>query len=156
MAMPSSETSVSERTAERVNERIRREMEARIFYYAQNPAGIGDRLTELDQEWDIERMLEVNAAGFALLGIILGRRHRKWLMLPFAVSGFLMLHALQCWRRPMEICRRWGIRTTKEINAERYALKVLKGDFDNVNISRQATAEEKTRMALNALKDGGN
>jgi len=42
---------------------MRRETEARILYFAKNPDMINSRLEELDAEWDIERVLEANAAG---------------------------------------------------------------------------------------------
>src|SRR5436190_144953 len=53
-------------------------------------------------------------------------------MLPttIAVAGFLLQHALQGWCPPMATFRRLGVRTSYEIDYERYALKVLRRDFD--------------------------
>jgi len=51
-------------------------------------------------------------------------------VLPFLVSAFLLQHAIQGWCPPVPILRRLGFRTADEINRERYALKVLRGDFD--------------------------
>ncbi len=42
-------------------------MEERIRFYAAQPHQIDRRLTELEQEWDVERTLETNASSLALL-----------------------------------------------------------------------------------------
>lgn len=89
------------------------------------------RLRRLDQEWDIERVLEANAASLALLGVaaaVTGRR--AGLLLSAAVLGFLLQHAVRGWCPPVPLLRRGGVRTRREIERERYALKVLRGDFD--------------------------
>jgi hypothetical protein len=87
------------------------------------------RLRELDEEWDIERMLEVNAAIVGLFGLAKARRNRSWLILPAAVSAFLLQHAPQGWCPPVPAFRRLGIRTASEIEAERTALRKARGDF---------------------------
>ncbi len=151
-AVPKTQTRVTEHTADYINQRLRREMEARVSYFAQYPDQIDDRLTELDAEWDIERVLEANAAGISLFGILMARQHRKWLVLPFTVAGFLMQHAIQGWCPPVEAFRRAGFRTTKEINDERIALKVLRGDFDQIDVGSIETAEVRAQGALDALE----
>jgi hypothetical protein len=40
------------------------------------------------------------------------------------------MHGLQGWSPPATGMRRFGLRTRAEIDAERYALKLLRGDFD--------------------------
>ena len=149
--LPHTETRVNEKTAERINRRIRREMEARVLYYAQNPDGIDDRLQELAEEWDIERVVETHAAGVGIAGTVLAHRSRKWLMLPVAVAGFLMAYAIEGWYPALAIFRRLGIRTAKEINDERYALKVLRGDFDDVDVAHEDRPETKAQAALRTL-----
>lgn len=130
MALPSNKDRVTQNTAEEKNRRIRRDMEMRIWYYAQNPQKINERLLELDQEWDIERTLETNAASLSLFGTVMGiAASRKFLLLPAVVTGFLLQHALQGWCPPVPLFRRLGVRTQAEIEAERYALKALRGDF---------------------------
>lgn len=151
-AVPRTQTRVMEQTAEQINRRLRREMEARVSYFAQNPDQIDARLAELEAEWDIERTLQANAAGISLFGILMARHHRKWLVLPLAVAGFLMQHAIQGWCPPIEVFRRAGIRTTKEINDERVALKVLRGDFDAIDISQMDSSEARAERALEATE----
>ena len=91
---------------------------------------IDRRLRELDQEWDIERTLEANAATLAFTGVVLGAAvDKRWLALPALVTAFLFQHALQGWCPPIPVLRRLGFRTMREIDTERYALKALRGDF---------------------------
>lgn len=99
----------------------------------QGPQYIEERLAELDREWDIERCLEATAASFSLIGMTLGATvTRKWFALPAVVAAFLLQHAIQGWCPPLPLLRRLGVRTADEINRERYALKVLRGDFADV------------------------
>jgi hypothetical protein len=56
--------------------------------------------------------------------------NRKWLALPVLVAGFLLQHAVQGWCPPLEVMRRMGIRTAREIEWERTALRILRGDFE--------------------------
>ncbi len=121
---------VAVNTAEEINRRIRQQTEVRIRALAANPAGIEQRLEELDEEWDIERVLETNASALAFGGLALGATiDRKWLALPALVTAFLFQHAVQGWCPPIPILRRFGIRTAQEIEHERTALKALRGDF---------------------------
>jgi hypothetical protein len=121
---------VPRHTAEDVNRRIRRATEQRVRQYAANPVGIDRRLRELDEEWDIERVLETNASALAFTGVALGTTvDKRWLVLPGLVSAFLFQHAVQGWCPPIPILRRLGYRTAREIDIERVALKALRGDF---------------------------
>jgi hypothetical protein len=114
-----------------VNREIRLTTKDNIACYAAagRPA-INRRLAELDEEWDIERAIEANAATAVLIGLTLGATvDRRWYALPAAVAGFLLQHALQGWCPPIPVLRRMGIRTAGEIDEERQALKALRGDF---------------------------
>ena len=132
MELPTTTERVQKHTAEEIDRRIQKEMEMRVWYYAHNPDKIEERLKELDAEWDMERTLESNAATLALSGTLLGMLiSRKYLLLPMVVTGFLLQHALQGWCPPVPLFRRMGVRTQGEIEAERYALKALRGDFQS-------------------------
>lgn len=133
-ALPPTARRVPQNTAEDINEQIRRRTENNVaFYAAQGRQAIDRRLAELDQEWDIERTLEANASTLALVGLGLGATvDRKWFLFPGVIAGFLLQHAVQGWCPPLPIFRRMGIRTAAEINYERYALKYLRGDFDDL------------------------
>lgn len=118
-------------TAEEINRRLDLEAEERVRRYAQRaPGEITRRITDLDREWDIERLLEMNASALAFTGLVLGvTRNKKWLLVPGIVLPFLFQHAVQGWCPPIPLLRRLGIRTREEIDREKYALKVLRGDF---------------------------
>ena len=147
--LPETTTRVAWNTAETINRRIAEQTEERIRHYAARPQQIDRRLKELDEEWDMERTLETNAAGVALLGTVLGAINKRFLLLPGLVAGFLLQHALQGWCPPVPLFRRAGVRTATEIERERYALKALRGDFQP--ISRNADNDQATAMALRAV-----
>jgi hypothetical protein len=46
------------------------------------------------------------------------------------VLPLLFYHAVQGWCPPIPLLRRLGIRTQQEIDAEKYALRLLRGDFE--------------------------
>jgi hypothetical protein len=154
MKNPATRERVPSQTAEEVNRQIRKELEARLWFYAYNPEQIDNRLLELEQEWDIERTLESNAASLVLTGTVLGLVvSRKFLMLPAVVAAFLLQHAIQGWCPPLPFFRRLGIRTMAEIEGERHALKVLRGDFQDLAHQGEGSEQtaERTRNLLQAL-----
>jgi hypothetical protein len=88
------------------------------------------RIEEVEQESDIERVLEANASALALIGLAAGVfLHRRFLLLTAVVLSFLLQHALQGWCPPLPLFRRMGIRSRQEIDAEKAALKALRGDY---------------------------
>jgi Protein of unknown function (DUF2892) len=147
--LPETTLRVDQNTEAVINHGIRRRIEQNIHYYAMHPEEIDVRLEELDREWDIERVLEANAASIALGGVLLGLfRNRAFLLLPLAVAGFLLQHALQGWCPPMRFFRRRGVRTAAEIASERAALKSLRGDF--AAVERMPNAPERANAAYRA------
>lgn len=132
--LPGTQERVTAHTPAYVLRRIEGEMRGRLRYYALYPERIDSRLDALEREWDIERMLEANAAVFAFTGVALGALvDRRWLLLPAAVSVFLFQHAVQGWCPPLPVLRRLGVRTAREIETERHALEALR---DRVRATR--------------------
>jgi hypothetical protein len=125
---------VQTHTADHVNAEIERDAERRVRNAAgQTKAVLSRRIDELDEEWDIERWLETNASALALTGTVLGLLvNKKFFAIPCFVLPFLFLHAVQGWCPPVPLLRRRQVRTRREIDAERYALKILRGDFDKL------------------------
>ncbi|MHB1560014.1 MAG: hypothetical protein ACYC61_21390 [Isosphaeraceae bacterium] len=152
--IPSTVERVPEHTAEHVNTRICRGIEEQIARYADaGPGAIDRRLEELDREWDIERTLEANAATVALVGLGLGALvDRRFYLLPAAVAGFLLQHAIQGWCPPVPVFRRLGFRTAAEIDEERYALKALRGDFREVGETARSGDRAIVGRALDAVR----
>ncbi|MGE5420310.1 MAG: hypothetical protein ACM3UT_09005 [Chloroflexota bacterium] len=128
---------VRENTPDKTNVMIDEELMERTDRYQNlSISEINSRLDKIQNEWDIERALEVNASSLALTGVVFGTIFsRKWYLLTLVVAGFLLQHGIQGWSSPMAFLRRRGYRTRAEIDEEIYALKTLRGDFDNVNSS---------------------
>lgn len=146
--MPSTRNRVPVNTSEEVNRRIQRDIENNVEYFARHKGQIPARLTELDQEWDIERAIEANAAALGFAGVALGiMGNRRWLTLPAIVTGFLFQHAMQGWCPPVPVLRRLGFRTAHEIEQERQALKALRGDYEGV-----IEAKDQSAAALQAAR----
>jgi len=131
--LPDTSERVMASTADHINRRIAAETGDRLRVYARHPEWIDERLHALDAEWDIERTLEANAAVLAFAGTMAGATlDRRWLALPALVTAFLFQHATQGWCPPLPVLRRLGFRTAREIEVERTALRILRGDFDQV------------------------
>ena len=91
---------------------------------------VSRHLYELDRQWDIERKLEANAAALMLVAVALAAtRSKRWLALASVVPAFLLQHAVQGWCPPIALFRALGARSRNEIDAERTAIKALRGDF---------------------------
>ena len=112
-------------TAPEINQRIDKRIEENVRYYSGQPIEkMAERIRDLDEEWDFERVIQAMASSVSLTGIMLGATaDRRWFLLPTVVLSFLLLHAIQGWCPPVPVLRRLGIRTREEIDRERYALK---------------------------------
>lgn len=133
--LPSTTERVAIQTDPEINEKIALRTKRNVAYYASGgQASIDRRLVELNHEWDVERILEANAAAFSLVGLTLGTLvNRRWYILPAVVAGFLLQHAVQGWCPPVPVFRRMEVRTMNEIQQERHALKALRGDYQNIS-----------------------
>ncbi|MCG6568432.1 DUF2892 domain-containing protein [Tessaracoccus sp. ZS01] len=122
-------------TPDKVQQRLEKERLQRVAALADAPADvITQHIKDLDRAWDVERVLEANASTLMLISLGLARLHsRQWLWLAAAVPSFLLQHAIQGWCPPIEVFRRLNVRTRKEIEVERTALKALRGDFADLN-----------------------
>jgi hypothetical protein len=148
------EDRVRAHTPSHVNARIDDATRDRLFRYAAcTDDEISARMEALEHEWDIERYLETLAPSLALTGIAFGLvSGRKWLLLPGAVLGFLLQHAVQGWCPPLAVLRRMGIRTRREIDEERYALKALRGDFAGLPPDAPRNRVTRVDAALDAVR----
>jgi hypothetical protein len=149
--VPDDADRVRAHTSPEILTRLDRQLADRLRQLAdQGPAAQSRRLAELDRESDIERYLAANASVLALTGVLLGARvSRRWLVLPVVVLSFLLLHAVQGWCPPVSVFRRMGVRTRTEIDAERIAVKTLRGD-----LPPQTTADptERADQVLRAVR----
>lgn len=130
---------VRENTSKTSNLRIDRQTFENIKHYSGlSQEEISKRIHELDREWDIERVLEINMSALALTGIALSSKNRNWLVLPTIALGFFAQHALQGWCPPITLFRYLKVRTRDEINQEKHALKVLRGDYSHIRSAEEA------------------
>jgi hypothetical protein len=130
--LPATSERVRLHTKEKNNSRINDTTNANINYYKNTKKDvISSRIEDLNNEWDIERVLEANAAIATLITISLGlkTKEKKWFALSGVISVFLLQHALQGWCPPLRIFRKMGVRTSTEINEEKLFLKYFRGDF---------------------------
>jgi hypothetical protein len=141
---------VRAQTAPHINDEIDQRTRRRLLRASgAPPAAISRLIADLDEEWDIERWLETNASLLALSGTLLGIFvNKKFLAIPCLVLPFLLQHAIQGWCPPVPLFRRKGIRTRREIDAEKYALKALRGDF--AAVKRNGEPIEETKAAWQA------
>lgn len=121
-------------TPNKANEKIDRQILENISKYAgKSPEEIAHRIKQLDKEWDIERVLDVVMPGFALIGITLSFIISKYsLILPILFLSFYLMYAFIGWCPPIPILRYFKVRTRPEIDREKYALKVMRGDFSDL------------------------
>jgi hypothetical protein len=151
--LPATSTRVERASDATINEAIRRRSDANVMRLEGAPRDAFERhLRALEAEWDIERVLQLNASILALTGLVLGRTvDRRFLAVPAIVFSFFAQHALQGWCPPVPVFRRLGVRTAREIERERHAVKALRKDFDDVPAGDGAAPEDRARAALRAV-----
>lgn len=121
-------------TAASVLQRIDDDTVARLREHAEAaPERIAQRLAQMEREWDTDRAIELEASAMGLIGLALGAFVRPaFLAVPAAVGTAVLLHAAVGWYPLLPVFRRMGLRTSREIARERYALKALRGDFSGM------------------------
>jgi DNA-binding Lrp family transcriptional regulator len=125
---------VKQSTPSSINQKIEMKTWKEVSEYVdKSNQELTERIHELEKEWDIERYLGVNMSTLALIGVALTYFvHINWLILPAIVLIFFFQHSVQGWCPPLPILRSFKIRTRKEIEQEKYALKIIRGDFSKL------------------------
>ncbi len=100
---------------------------------AGNRRRIARRLRELAEERDLESVLESRASLVASLGFMAGALvNRRLPSIPVSWTASLVRLAATNWL-PMEtLLRRMGLRTSREIEIERVALRLMLGDLERL------------------------
>lgn len=119
-------------TSPALNQQFDNQLQENLSRYLDaDHATIDRRLAELDREWNVERFIETEAPLMIGLGIALGlTRSRKWFGLSAMAAGMVILHGVQGWYPLLPVFRRLGVRSQNEIEEERAALRVLRGDHE--------------------------
>jgi hypothetical protein len=129
------------RTTDRMQDSTATDVQARIAEQTRTELAtavasgtFGERLAALEGEWDAERVLFTATGINVLLGLLLGWRvDPRWYGWVAGVAAFQFQHGVQGWCPPLAVIRRLGVRTRREIDEERTALKALRGDFRDLN-----------------------
>jgi hypothetical protein len=121
---------------------------ASTVYPSQGPT-IADRLKVLDREWDIDRVLAATGVGLSIgLLLLAPRRCQRWVALGFTVRFFGLCLAAGGARNGLRKLLR--LRTRTDIDAEKFALQVIRGDFDGIDDELRRRA-----CAMNVLRSNG-
>ena len=114
-----------------LNSKVDQEIKEHLKEYSDAEyEAIDRRVQELEDEWDVERALILTSASNIMIGMALGIFvNRKWFTLSAVSAAFLLQHSIQGWCPPLPIFRKFGCRTRKEIDREKYAMKAMRGDF---------------------------
>ena len=144
-------------TSTEINRRLDDEAAERVrSYTAQSKSEISRRIEELDREWDFERILEVEASSMGMIGVTLAATlNKKLLALPVMVAGMVLLHSVQGWYPLLPVFRRLNVRTREEIDREKYALKALRGDFEQVSSEPSTSISDAAARARRAWEAAG-
>lgn len=129
-------------------------------YRNASPEEVEARIKELEGSWDIECFVELGSALLTIGGIALAYKSKKMLFVPLAVQGLVLAHSLPFFDPLSPLLRMFGVWTRQEIEREKQALKLIRGDFERV--SKDATpksalaAAQGTRGLKEATREGKN
>jgi hypothetical protein len=118
-----------------VNKRIDERVERCVRHMAeQERSEISRYLENLEREWDLNRAVTVVGSAAAVVGLWLARRDGgRWRILGGLAAGLMLQHGLIGFGPLAELVRALGgVRTRKEIDLEKFALKALRGDFERI------------------------
>ncbi len=100
---------------------------------ANGPTAIGQRLEEIDREWTTGRAVKAVTGLCLMVGFALAAFVNPWWMLLPVVAGAALMHYIFFQRSWLtSIFSACGLRTGGEIENERTALRVLRGDFQQL------------------------
>lgn len=109
---------------------------AQLRYCAGNRRRIEGRLRELAQERDLESVLESNASLVASLGFVAGALvNRRLPSVPVSWTASLVRLAATNLLPMVSLFRRMGLRTSREIEIERMALRLMLGDLKRIPVT---------------------
>ncbi|MFT3786375.1 MAG: hypothetical protein QM770_09430 [Tepidisphaeraceae bacterium] len=111
---------------------------------------ISQRLRELDEEWNLSRAVATHAGIVSLVGLLLGSNvHPRFRWLTIAAAALLLENAFVGKAPTRKLFERMGLRSTRDIEIERQALKALRGDFNHIP-DPQDDVPRAVRAALKA------
>jgi len=122
------------------------------FYGSLGSRAVSDRLKALDEEPDLETVATLGLAGAGVLALVFGMLgSRLWRLLAWFSLPLIFAHARGRLAAPGEVLKTLGLRSRKEIQEEKYALKALRGDFRDLGES-QPDGMTDPASALDAVR----
>lgn len=122
------------------------------FYGSLGAQAVSDRLKALEEEPDLESVATLGLAGTGVLALIFGiLGSRLWRLLAWLALPLIFAHVRGRFAAPGEFLRTLGLRSRKEIEEEKYALKALRGDFRDLGESQMADMADPA-SALDAVR----
>lgn len=109
---------------------------------AEIPSGTTARLHRLDREIDQEQALQFGAAAIGSIGALLSLAVSSvFILLPVLAIASLGQYVVQGWCPPLMLLARLGLRSSAEIDGERYALAAQMGEAYEPQFSATAGAD---------------
>ena len=113
-----------------INAAIDRETLARLEEFKNaSPEKFQERIDELAWEYDVACAQSIAFAGLGLFGLALSRFHKGFLAIPVIANAALLYQNLPVPSPITPAFRMLGFRSRTEIERERHALKMLRGDY---------------------------
>lgn len=122
------------------------------FYGSLGKEGLTERIHSLEEEWDMEKFITVGLSGIGVFGLVMGFfGSRVWRLFSWVSLPLLFLYGQDKWKPSNGALKSLGLRSRKEIDEEKYALKALRGDFQRVDSASGAEGENLARNSSRAL-----
>jgi len=122
------------------------------FYGSLGSQSLSDRLKALEDEPELEAVATLGLAGAGVLALIFGLLgSRLWRLFAWLVLPIIFAHARGRLEAPGRFLKTLGLRSRKEIEEEKYALKALRGDFRDMGQS-QPDGMPDPASALDAVR----
>lgn len=118
----------------------------------EGPCAIEKRIAELEREWTAGRLVKASTGVSILLGLVLAAYVSPWFLILPALSALVLLQYLffaRSWFA--EIFISFGYRSGAQIEDERIAMRILRGDFKKL----PTLAHIEDREALSRLEGEG-
>jgi hypothetical protein len=122
------------------------------FYGSLGQHAVSERLQALEDEPDLETVATLAMAGTGILALVFGLMgSRLWRLLAWMALPLIFAHARGRLSAPGDFLKTLGLRSRKEIQEEKYALKALRGDFRDLGENRAEGAPDPA-SALDAVR----
>ena len=133
-----------------VNAKIDRETLATLERFkGAAPEEIEKQIDELAWEYDVSCAASLSLSAIGVAGAAIAIKYPRFVFVPLAASGLLLLQSLPFPEPVTTLFRTLGFRSRTEIERERHALKMLRGDYE------RAEDDPSAKGAMTAAQSEG-